>query len=93
MGMVIDSPGYGYVFAPIALKKKWRQMMFKYLGHAVRLNLILLCVNAHIGIKPNDIEMLENLQHFKKPVQVVLTKIDKVKGDNELIRVTTETSR
>ena len=67
--------------------------MFKYLGHAVRLNLILLCVNAHIGLKANDIEMLENIQHFRKPVQIVLTKIDKVKGDGELIRVTTDTSR
>ncbi len=67
--------------------------MFKYLGHAVRLNLILLCVNGNIGLKSNDLEMLDNLQHFRKPVQVVLTKIDKVKGDGELIRVTTETSR
>ena len=54
--------------------------MLKYLGFGVRLNLILLCVNAHIGLKSNDIEMLETLSHFKKPVQIVLTKIDKVKG-------------
>lgn len=50
-GMLVDSPGYGYVFAPVALKKKWRNMMFKYIGFGVRLNLILLCVNAHIGLK------------------------------------------
>jgi GTP-binding protein EngB required for normal cell division len=59
--MIIDSPGYGFVFAPIALKKKWRSMMFKYLGHAVRLNLVLLLVNANIGLKQNDIEMIEDL--------------------------------
>jgi len=69
-------------------------MMFKYLGFGVRLNLILLCVNAHIGLKSNDIQMLEDLQHFGKPVQVVLTKVDKVSGgQNELVKVMSETSR
>ena len=62
--MIIDSPGYGYVFAPIALKKKWRNMMMKYLGYGVRLNLILLLVNTHIGLKSNDFQMLDDLQHF-----------------------------
>jgi GTP-binding protein EngB required for normal cell division len=60
-GILIDSPGYGYVFAPLKLKKKWKQMMFKYLGHSVRLNLIILCINGHIGLKQNDIEMIEDL--------------------------------
>ncbi len=59
--MLIDSPGYGYVFAPLSLKKKWRQVMFKYLGHAVRLNLIILCVNAHQGLKQTDIDILNDL--------------------------------
>jgi GTP-binding protein EngB required for normal cell division len=68
-------------------------MVFKYLGYGVRVNLILLCVNGHIGLKENDLRMIEDLQHFKKPVQVVLTKIDKITGSNELVRVTTETSR
>ena len=67
-GFIVDSPGYGYVFAPVNLKKRWKNMMYKYLGFGVRINLILLCVNAHIGLKSNDIEMLEDLQHFKKPV-------------------------
>lgn len=68
-------------------------MVFKYIGFGVRLNLILLCVNAHIGLKSNDIQMLEDLQHFKKPVQVVLTKIDKISGEGELVRITSDTCR
>ena len=92
--MLIDSPGYGYVFAPVHLKKKWKKMMFKYLGFGVRLNLIIMCVNSHIGLKSNDIQMLEDLKHFKKPVQVVLTKLDKIRGgQNDLIKITSETSR
>ena len=61
MGMIVDSPGYGYVHAPVALKEKWLKMMFKYIGHGVRINLILLLVNGHIGLKNTDIKMLEDL--------------------------------
>ena len=78
-GMIVDSPGYGYVVAPIKLKEKWRKMVYKYLGFGVRINMIVLCVNGHIGLKRNDFETLDNLKHFNKPVQVVLTKIDKIK--------------
>lgn len=67
-------------------------MVYKYMGHAVRCNLVLLCVNGHIGLKQNDIEMIEDLQHFRKPVSVVLTKLDKIKGEGELARIATETS-
>lgn len=66
--MIVDTPGYGYVFAPIHLKEKWRKMVFKYLGFGVRINMILFCVNGHIGLKQNDLKMLEDLKYFKKPV-------------------------
>lgn len=59
--MIVDSPGYGYVYAPIKLKEKWLKMMYKYLGFGVRINLILFCVNAHIGLQNKDIRMLEDL--------------------------------
>jgi GTP-binding protein len=66
--MIVDSPGYGYVQAPVVLKEKWKQMLYKYLGHGVRINMILFLVNGHIGLKSADIKMLEDLEHFKKPV-------------------------
>jgi len=62
--MIVDSPGYGYVQAPVSLKEKWKKMMYKYLGHGVRINLILVLVNGHIGLKGSDIQMIEDLEHF-----------------------------
>lgn len=90
--MLVDTPGYGYVFAPIHLKEKWRKMVFKYLGFGVRINMILLLVNGHIGLKANDLKILDDLQHFKKPVQVVLTKMDKVVDKSDIIRIITDTT-
>lgn len=88
----MDTPGYGFIVAPKHLKDKWRKMVLSYLGFGVRINMICLLVNAHIGLKANDIRMLEDLSNLNKPVQVVLTKVDKIKHPNELIRVTTETT-
>lgn len=45
-GMVVDTPGYGYVFAPAHFKAKWKNMIFKYLGFGVRINMIVFLVNA-----------------------------------------------
>ena len=36
--------------------------------------------------------MLEDLEQFKKPVQVVVTKLDKLRNNADLIKVITETS-
>lgn len=66
--MLVDSPGYGYVFAPKHFKEKWKKMVYKYLGFGVRINLVLFLVNGNIGLKNSDIQMLDDLQHFKKPV-------------------------
>lgn len=66
--MIVDTPGYGYVFAPAHFKAKWKNMTFKYLGFGVRINLIVFLVNAQFGLKPSDIKMIEDLKYFKKPV-------------------------
>ena len=54
--------------------------MVGYLSHAVRLNLVVLLVNANLGLKACDIDMLNKLKHYNKRVLVVFAKIDKVKG-------------
>lgn len=78
--MIIDSPGYGYTYAPRKVRDQWSKMMVGYLSHAVRLNLVILLVNADLGLKTCDFEMLDKLKHYNKRVQVVFAKIDKVKG-------------
>ena len=50
-----------------------------YLSHAVRLNLVLMLVDAKTGLKSSDREMLEKLHYYQKPVQIVFSKVDKIK--------------
>ncbi|CDW75696.1 gtp-binding protein [Stylonychia lemnae] len=91
-GIIVDTPGYGFVVAPIHLKEKWRKMVFKYLGFGVRINMIMLLVNGKFGLKSNDIKTLEDLKYFNKPVQVVLTKIDQIRDRTDIIKVVTDTT-
>jgi len=67
-GMIIDSPGYGYTYAPRKVRDQWSKMMVGYLSHAVRLNLVILLINADLGLKTCDFEMLDKLNHYNKPV-------------------------
>ncbi len=77
-GMLIDSPGYGYTSVPVKVKNQFRKTMTMYLSHAVRLNLVLMLVDAKLGLRSSDRDMLQRLNYYQKPVQIVLSKIDRL---------------
>ena len=54
--------------------------MSMYLSHAVRLSLVVMLVDAKIGLKTSDVEMLNKLAYYRKPVQVVFSKIDRIQA-------------
>lgn len=45
---------------------------------------MIMLVNCQTGLKACDIEFLERLEFYNKPVQIVLSKIDKIKGRGDL---------
>jgi GTP-binding protein len=92
-GMIVDSPGYGYTKAPVKLKQKWWRTTQKYLCYGVRINMILLCVQAHRGITYQDLKVINELKYFNKAVHIVLTKVDQVRNNEDLLKVMRETSQ
>ena len=78
-GFLIDSPGYGYTSVPVKVKNQFKKVMTMYLSHAVRLNLVLMLVDAKTGLRTSDKEMLDKLNYYQKPVQIVLSKVDRLK--------------
>lgn len=66
-GFIIDTPGYGYTSLPVKVKNEFKKLTNGYLSHAVRLNLVLVLVNASTGLRGSDIEFLERLAYFNKP--------------------------
>ena len=77
---IVDMPGYGYAKAPKDRVEAWTGLIKSYLAGRARLRRVFVLIDARHGIKPNDEEMLTLLDQAAVAYQVVLTKIDKVKG-------------
>ena len=54
--------------------------------------MILLCIQAHRGITGQDLKVIEELKYFNKAVHIVLTKVDQVNNNDDLLKVMRETS-
>ena len=77
---IVDMPGYGYARAPKAQVEAWTRLIKAYLRGRARLRRVFVLVDARHGIKANDKEMLGLLDQTAVSYQIVLTKMDKVKG-------------
>ena len=77
---IVDMPGYGYARAPKAQVEAWTRLIKAYLRGRARLRRVFVLVDARHGIKANDEEMLGLLDQAAVSYQIVLTKMDKVKG-------------
>jgi GTP-binding protein len=75
---VVDLPGYGYAKASKKDIKGWNDLIYDYLRGRVQLRRIFMLIDSRQGIKPNDLEMLEFLSDYANPIQLILTKADKL---------------
>ena len=77
--MLADLPGYGYAEAPQAEREAWAATMQHYLTHRHHLKLICLLLDGRHPPKLADHEIMKTLDRAAVTVQVVLTKMDKLK--------------
>ncbi len=90
----VDLPGYGYAKVPKAVRKSWGPMVETYLKTrrageesepAASQRLCAVIVILDIRRLPNqgDHDLLAWLAHYKIPALVVLTKVDKLKKNQQ----------
>jgi GTP-binding protein len=77
---LVDMPGYGYARAEKKLVKAWQAIIMAYLKGRPNLRRVFVLVDARHGIKPIDIEALDQLDEAAVNYQIVLTKADKLKA-------------
>lgn len=77
---VVDLPGYGFAKAPGAQVKKWQDMLKNYLKGRASLRRVFLLIDAKVGFKSADKEIMDLLDASAVNYQIVLTKADKIKG-------------
>ena len=84
---LVDMPGYGYARAAKSEISAWTAMVRDYLRGRPSLRRVCVLIDARHGIKANDREMLDMLDAAAVSVQIVLTKIDKLKAAGLAARI------
>ena len=77
---VVDLPGYGFANAPVAVVEKWQRLLKQYLQGRQTLRRVFVLIDARHGAKAVDEEIMTLLDRAAVTFQVVLTKVDKLKG-------------
>ncbi|MCK0096763.1 ribosome biogenesis GTP-binding protein YihA/YsxC [Yoonia sp. F2084L] len=79
---VVDLPGYGFANAPVEVVEKWQRLLKQYLQGRQTLRRVFVLIDARHGAKAVDEEIMSLLDSAAVTFQVVMTKIDKLKGES-----------
>ncbi len=77
-----DLPGYGYARASKSMRAGWQRLIGNFLESDGRIKLAILIVDSRREPAGLDMMMREYLDDYEIPVQVVATKIDKVRSSH-----------
>jgi GTP-binding protein len=76
---IVDLPGYGYAQVPLKLKEKWQKSLGEYLQKRKCLKGLVVLMDIRHPMKDLDQQLIFWAVECDIPVQVLLTKADKLK--------------
>lgn len=82
----VDLPGYGFARVPEAVRQNWGPMVETYLRIRSNLRLVILIMDIRRDPAAHDIDLLQWFNHYRIPVLLVLTKIDKLSKSQVQLR-------
>lgn len=82
---LVDLPGYGYAKVSKTMRAEWGALMESFFASATSLGALFLLLDSRREPSEEDAMMLELARSAGVPVELVLTKTDKLSG-NELAR-------
>ena len=80
----VDLPGYGYARVSLEERARWKTLIESYLLKRQSLALSFLLIDARRGWMDMDLELKAWLEFHNRRYQVIVTKIDKLKSNNQL---------
>ena len=80
----VDLPGYGYARVSLEERASWKKLIESYLAGRPNLGLSFLLLDARRGWLDMDLELKAWLEFRNRRYQVIVTKIDKLKSNNQL---------
>jgi GTP-binding protein len=79
----VDLPGYGYAQVSLEERANWKKLIESYLQERRSLALSFLLLDARRGWMDMDLELKAWLEFHNRRYQVIATKIDKLKSNNQ----------
>lgn len=76
---LIDLPGYGFAKVPVEMKKKWQKSLGEYLQLRDSLKGVVVLMDIRHPLKELDQDLVFWAVDNEIPVQILLTKADKLK--------------
>jgi len=76
--LLADLPGYGYAKVPAKVRRHWQIFLARYLAERSPLIGLVLVMDARLPLTELDRQMLDWFLPTGRPVQVLLTKADKL---------------
>ncbi|EJK2116404.1 YihA family ribosome biogenesis GTP-binding protein [Vibrio navarrensis] len=77
---IVDLPGYGFAQVPLEMKQKWQKSLGEYLQKRQCLQGLVVLMDIRHPMKDLDQQMIAWAIESHIPVQVLLTKADKLKS-------------
>jgi GTP-binding protein len=77
---IVDLPGYGFAQVPVEMKKKWQKSLGEYLQKRQCLKGLVVLMDIRHPMKDLDQQLIYWAVESNIPVQVLLTKADKLKS-------------
>ena len=75
---LVDAPGYGFALLSKRKQKKFGLMMEDYIENRPNLKRVFMLIDFRHQPSNDDLMMYNFLKHYKIPVTIVATKVDKV---------------
>tara|TARA_B100002052_G_scaffold189804_1_gene172929 strand:+ start:554 stop:1156 length:603 start_codon:yes stop_codon:yes gene_type:complete len=75
----VDLPGYGWAKTSKINRKSWDNMTKKYLLNSEKIALIFILIDIRLKPQKIDIEYINYLGKNNLPVNLIFTKVDKIK--------------
>ncbi len=75
----VDLPGYGFAHVSMQERHRWRTLIESYFESERRIALVVVLIDARLPAQTLDKQMIEWLMSLQQSIQIVLTKIDKLK--------------
>ncbi|UJR81950.1 ribosome biogenesis GTP-binding protein YihA/YsxC [Sandaracinus amylolyticus] len=84
---LVDLPGYGFAKRSKVERRSWGPMIEGYLENRVGLRAVVVIVDVRRGLEDDDRQLLEFLDHIRRPAVLVATKLDKLPASQRLLEV------